>query len=71
MDEIISLKDTFAKNKVPFETNRIAKSITCHTAADRYENEDNVMGVITGMNMLNNPFFKAGKKKKKKKKSKK
>lgn len=74
MNEILNVKEKFARSKVPFETNRIAKSVTYHSMAadndDEYEYEDGFVGNITGLNMVKNPFFKFGKKKKKKKKKK-
>ena len=73
MNEILNVKEKFARSKVPFETNRIAKSVTYHSIGagdDEYEVEEFV-GDITGLNMVKNPFFKFGKKKKKKTKKKK
>ncbi len=40
MNEILNVKEKFAKSKVPFETNRIAKSVTYHSIGaeqDEYE----------------------------------
>ena len=68
----MKVKEKFAKSKVPFETNRIAKSVTYHAmGADLDEYDEEIFaGDITGLNMVKNPFFKFGKKKKKKKKKK-
>jgi hypothetical protein len=42
MNEILNVKEKFAKSKVPFEANRIAKSVTYHSMGaeeDEYECE--------------------------------
>lgn len=62
---MIDVKETFAKNKVQFQANRIAKSITYHVGQSI---DEEFGGIITGMNLPKNPFIKVTKKKKKKKK---